>query len=229
MSSVLQAIVEDIADYLGTHPEFWESNPAVPVVALTTKDKISELTKQRAKLQVGCVVTLLNGTVTQPDANGPIFDALRFAVFVYENRAINTTGKSAEEILEHVLTILHHYQPQGFDTCLRCENFEEVPAENDGDLNHRIMVANFSLMTGLDLTAISTVATPTITVDGGSATIACATSGATIKYTTDGSTPTYTNGTTYTTPISVASGDVVKARGYKTAMRASAVATETVS
>ncbi len=228
MSSVLQAIVDDIADYLATHPEFWEA-PAVPVVALTAKEKISELAKQRAKLQVGCVVALLNGSVSQPDASGPIFQDLRFAVYVYENRAINTTNKPAEEIVEHVATILHHYQPQGFDSCLRCESFEEFPPENDADADKRLLAVYFSLMVGLDLTAVTTVATPVITVDGTTATLACATSGATIYYTTDGTTPTNTNGTAYTAPLTVASGDVIKARAYKTALRASAVATETVS
>lgn len=76
----------------------------------------------------------------------------------------------------------------------------------------------------------NTVATPTITPNGGTfttsttVTLACATSGASIRYTTDGSTPTATTGVLYSAPFVVNASKTVKALAYKSGMTNSAVA-----
>lgn len=67
------------------------------------------------------------------------------------------------------------------------------------------------------------VATPSIVLAGSSATITCATSGASIFYVTDGSTPT-SSSTLYTGPVTLTSGQTIKAIGIKSGLVDSAVA-----
>lgn len=55
-------------------------------------------------------------------------------------------------------------------------------------------------------------ATPTVTVSGGKATLACATQGAVMRFTTDGTDPRYSAAAqVYTAPVSVEAGTLVKA------------------
>lgn len=69
------------------------------------------------------------------------------------------------------------------------------------------------------------VKTPTITVDGNKATVACATGDAVIYYTTNGSDPRYsTDAKVYTAPVTLESGDELRAYAGKTGMFWSAVA-----
>ena len=70
------------------------------------------------------------------------------------------------------------------------------------------------------ITTTPTVATPTISPNGGSyqnsvqVTLACTTSGATIRYTTDGSTPT-SSSTVYGSPFTLTGSATVKAVGFE--------------
>ena len=85
----------------------------------------------------------------------------------------------------------------------------------------------------LTITTATPVAAPTFSPGGGTyssaqtVTIGTATSGATIRYTTDGSTPSETSGTMYSTPISVASTETLKAIAYKSGMLDSSVSSAT--
>jgi hypothetical protein len=78
--------------------------------------------------------------------------------------------------------------------------------------------------------APSTVATPTISPNGGNfngpiaATLATSTTGATIRYTTDGSTPT-ANSAVYVSTLTVSSSSTLKAQAFKSGMTDSAVTT----
>lgn len=79
---------------------------------------------------------------------------------------------------------------------------------------------------------VGTVATPVFDIPGGTYTsaqnvaITCATAGAEIRYTLDGAEPT-SSSTLYTGAISIASTKTLKAKGFKTGMNASAVASAT--
>lgn len=70
----------------------------------------------------------------------------------------------------------------------------------------------------------NTVATPTVSVVGGTytgaqtVTISCATSGATIRYTLDGSTPTASTGLVYTGPITIAANSPLTVAAFASGM-----------
>ena len=69
------------------------------------------------------------------------------------------------------------------------------------------------------------VATPTVSMSGASATVACSTSGASIMYTKDGSDPRYsTTAAAYTSAVTLAAGETIKAVATKSGMFRSDVA-----
>lgn len=74
----------------------------------------------------------------------------------------------------------------------------------------------------------STVATPTISISGTTATISCSTSGATIYYTLNGNTPT-TSSTQYSSPITLSGACTIKAIAVKSGMNNSSVASQSYS
>ena len=78
------------------------------------------------------------------------------------------------------------------------------------------------------VTPAQTVATPTISIIGTTATISCSTSGATIYYTTNGNTPT-TSSTQYSSPITLSGACTIKAIAVKSGMNNSSVASQSYS
>jgi hypothetical protein len=73
---------------------------------------------------------------------------------------------------------------------------------------------------------------PTITLEGLTCTLACATAAAAIYYTLDGETfPSglETEATLYAAPFTVEPGDIVRAAAYKTGLHGSGVAYQIVS
>lgn len=75
------------------------------------------------------------------------------------------------------------------------------------------------------VTPTQTVATPTIFINGATATISCSTSGATIYYTLNGNTPT-TSSTQYSSPITLSGACTIKAIAVKNGMNNSSVASQ---
>jgi hypothetical protein len=78
---------------------------------------------------------------------------------------------------------------------------------------------------GVGFTNIPQVATPTIAIDGGMITLACATGGACVCYSLDNSNPSPRNGLIYTQPVAVVPGRTVRARAFLEYWTTSAVAT----
>src|SRR5262249_36155616 len=87
-------------------------------------------------------------------------------------------------------------------------------------------------VTVADYSFLATVATPTITPNGGtfassqSVTLSCATSGATIYYTLDGTDPNVTS-PAYSTAITLTAGGVGKARAIKAGLSPSPIVSAT--
>jgi hypothetical protein len=94
-----------------------------------------------------------------------------------------------------------------------------------------VTYSSFSVATSFRLTYSPTALTPTFSLsDGANAsaqtvTIASATPGASIRYTTNGTAPTQTSGTLYSTAISVAADQSIKAIAYRTGWLDSVVGT----
>lgn len=85
-----------------------------------------------------------------------------------------------------------------------------------------------AINSGVSPTPTQTVATPTISINGSTATISCSTTGATIYYTLNGNTPT-TSSTQYSSPITLSGACTIKAIAVKSGMTNSSVASQSYS
>jgi hypothetical protein len=141
---------------------------------------------------VGLVLIVLMPKLLAQEANTPgAMYATRYSVQVIDWPAVRrqtTLGIqiTAETMAERVRQILH-FASFGRGQALFFDGMEPLPMADPNQISYAI---NFRKM-GAD-TAVSKVATPTITPNGGAVaeiTLACSTSGAAIYYSVDGSYP----------------------------------------
>lgn len=182
---------------------------------------LGALTVTGGKLGVCAVVMTARADVRNPNVPGPYLEEIGIAVHVEESVLINQsatgTQKPCSDIAEQVLAALHNWTPVGRGRPIQAApaGALTVGAPLIGD---RAYICSLRTAAGVSATALSTVATPTASPDGGetpaTVTLACATAGAAIFYTTDGSDPSPIAGTLYTAPVAVAAAATLKARAY---------------
>jgi hypothetical protein len=227
-TDLLQSLRDEAADFLATDPYFWEA-PPVPVLGRIDKQQFSELQvsintklKLAVTLQIGAAKPAPNGTAVP----GPFYDHVELEAHCFENRNLNDTAKTVERLSDIVAAVFQNYVPAVANGPLL---FQGNDAIQTGDPGKVLRIVRFRAKGGLSYNP-AVVATPIITNVALTVTITCATSGAAIYYTTDESIPTNSNGTLYTTPFEAAGdGVMIKARAYRSAMRASLVATLEIS
>ena len=172
--------------------------------------------------KIGAVIIAIMPEITNNGSESPALDltaVLSFQVItlrvVNDDTANNGSGKTAESLAMAVLTELHHY----FSALLRIAFYADdapvkpLQTQDDGTVSYLVQIsARFVI------DRRSKVATPDVSLSGATLTLTCATAGATIYYTTDGSYPGSANPTSieYTTPFTVADGDVIRAGAVKT-------------
>src|SRR5438093_692836 len=225
---LLQSLRDEVADFLATDTYFWEA-PTVPVLGRVDKQQFNELQlsiytklKLAVTVQIGAAKPAPNGTAVP----GPFYDYVELEAHCFENRNLNDTTKTVERLSDIVAAVLQNYVPAAANGPLLFQGNDAMPT---GDPGKVLRIVRFRAKGGLSYNP-AVVATPVIDNALLTVTITCATSGAAIYYTTDESIPTNTNGTLYTTPFDAAGdGVIIKARAYRSAMRASLVATHEVS
>lgn len=214
----IEAIIESDA---------WFSDVVVVVaergnLALEMARKEAVITSKSNKRGVAVIVLQLEGDDQRPNVPyGPL--ELRPALQIIENVELNNdasgTGKSARVVARKLRDVLKLHTPMGLAKNFTCD----VPFLTPLQLPEANLVGyqvNFVTQED-DLENITKVLTPTITPGSGAVpqtvTLACGTSGASIYYTTDGSHPWSGNAaaTLYTTPFTVSSAALVRARAFK--------------
>jgi len=209
MSSLFVALQQQIVARLEADPFF----EGISVLYEEKADFEFSINEAIAKLGMAVVVKLFGGQCGQKP--GPYFDKIDITVAVAENVTLNSTGKSALEVAENVMTLLHLWTPDAQSELIKCapQAFDNQAASDSLNL----VTCNFITSFGLQ-NAIPQVATPTISPSSGAVsqtvTLACATAGASIFYTTNGKTPTPRQGTLYTAPITISSACTLRVRAW---------------
>lgn len=157
--------------------------------------------------------------VPEPNVPGPRLQLVQ-TFTVLEHPTLNAgsqgTGISAEQIAIEVLQLFHHWIPYGVTQVFVGGPDAIVPDVSlDGLVAYTVTVSTFVALAKPDK-----VARPTISADGLTVTLACATSGASIVYSTDGSYPT----TAYAGPFTLPAAATVRAAASKPDMQQSDVA-----
>ncbi|MDB6064944.1 MAG: hypothetical protein JWR26_1152 [Pedosphaera sp.] len=218
MSSILSQLQQQCADRLQSDPLFAD----IRVLTERIADIESEIERALGPLnqqggRTGVVAILLTPTANVNFENlfGPFFDEIKIVVRVIENVPINqdaNTGTTipAAEVAEKVCNLLHHFQPGSANGPITAGK----PAIALGnDPNHLSYDCVFKTSGGLT-TVLPQAATPVITNNSGTISLACATAGAAMFYTLDGSNPAPRNGTLYTTPFTPSHGATLKVRAW---------------
>ena len=176
------------------------------------------MTARMSRVGAGILVEMPLLNVNKPNVEGPILE-VDIPILVMENPTVNMnakastagTMKSAEEIVQDVLDVLHHQRIDNLQL-VAAANAVQPANEYRGVVAYRVHIATMavSAQTRRPLP-------PTITVTAGEATMSCATAGAEIYFTLDGSYPGKVGQPTamlYNAPVPVNSGDVIRAASY---------------
>lgn len=138
--------------------------------------------------------------------------------------AVAGSGLFAEQIEQYLVDILHLLNIGGIGTLRVTGRFSSPAREYDGVNARRTRI----VMTPRQTAQTPRTAIVTVSVNGGLATLACATAGAAIYYTLDGSFPSNptaaidpvknvpinVNSRLYTAPFAVTAGQVIRAAAY---------------
>ncbi len=221
--SILYALQQEIADCLLADSFF----ASVPVLVEQPRDMGFELQAAIAAAGTWGVVMVPQAQVSSPNAPGPIFDPVEFAIRFRENAPVSA-GPGALDAAETALALLHLYRPPSVNEVLVAapEALRRVtePDVVTYEVRVRTQVAASY--------AIPQVATPALSVAGSGfplmVTLSCATAGAAMFYTLDGSAPVPRGATAvlYTGPFSVTTAVTLRARGWLAGYLASAETTE---
>lgn len=209
--SILYSIQQEIADRLAADPFF----AAIPVLVERPRDLSFELQASAASAGTWGVVLVPQAQVAAPNAPGPIFDPVEFAVRFRENTPV-AAGPGALEAAETALALLHLYKPPTVNEVLIAapEALRRVVEPNV--VTYEIRVRTLACAAY----AVPQVAVPVASSAGGvlpqSVSLGCTTAGAAIYYTLDGSAPVPRGAAAvlYSGPFTVEAAGTLRARAW---------------
>jgi hypothetical protein len=209
--SILYSVQQEIADRLAADPFF----AGIPVLVEVPRDLSFELQASVAAAGTWGVVMVPQAQVSAPNAPGPIFDPVEFAVRFRENTPV-ASGACALDAAETALALLHLYKPATVDEVLVAapEALRRVVEPN-------VVTYEIRVRTRVCATyAVPQVAMPSVSSAGTGSpqtvSLACATAGAAIFYTLDGSAPVPRGATAslYSAPFMVSTAGTLRVRAW---------------
>ena len=217
--SILYTIQREIADRLLADPFF----ATIPVLVEQPRDLSFELQASAAAAGTWGVVLVPQAQVTAPNAPGPIFDPVEFAVRFRANTPA-ATGAGSLEAAETALALLHLYKPTTVNEVLVAapEALRRVLEPNVVTYEIRVRTQACAAY------AVPQVAMPVATsvgqVSPQTVSLSCATAGAAMFYTLDGSAPVPRGPSAilYSAPFSVNGSCTVRVRAWLAGYLASA-------
>jgi hypothetical protein len=209
--SILTSIQQEIADRLLADPFF----ATIPVLVETPRDLGFELAAGVAAAGMWGVVQVPHAVVSAPNAPGPIFDPVEFAIRFRENVPVST-GPHALEVAETALALLHLYRPTTVNEviCAAPQALQRVVEPNvvAYEVRVRTQAGAGYAVPQLDAPVISCAgfASPQVV------TLSSDNAGAALFYTVDGSAPVPRGVTAslYTTPFTVSAPGMLRARAW---------------
>lgn len=215
----------------------------VPVILEDKGDVENEVLRRLGALagndeQTKCGICIILGTVNAvPDDNaelGPVLTMKHIArvienVPVNRNPDANGTGITYDDVVEKLVAATHgRFKPASGHSpfVIEAPGIQEI---DERFLPHVPLGPGkdvFFRCTGLLPTVVEPCATPTITVDDGEVSLACATPGAAIFYTLNGGKPNPRK-TLYTGPFTPPAGTKISARAWLAGYLASETTTTT--
>lgn len=221
----------DIAGRLSADDYFSD----VDVLALKPKDLLSELLNRLNRLGLSVVVDVVDIECEIRNISPAVQSTFTILVLVCENRLLNATGKTGEDVAEHALTLLNGYfaNPICNSPLYIAEPFGPQPIGNsDADRNKFIWPMYFKVV-GLITDNRTKVANVSISPISGAVpqtvTLSCPTAEASIYYTVDETYPHSgnTTATLYSAPITISQACVMRVCAHKTGYIASNTASAT--
>lgn len=218
MASFFHTLQQEIADRLADDPFFQD----IPVLWELKHDVANEVDRVTGTIGAGVIVVTPTASVENPNLPSPYYGDIGVVVQVYSDPVIASALPRAMEIAEVVSSLLHHWQPASIGAPLLADKPTIVPAQTDNPGTDGRDV-RFTCAGGKSFD-VPQVATPVITEDSGSVSIACATAGAVIFYRVDGRRPVPRTGTRYTGAFTPEAGSTVVAAAWFPGMLTSATA-----
>jgi hypothetical protein len=221
--SILSSLQQEIADRLTADPFF----ASVPVLAEVPRDLTFELQASIAAAGTWGVVLVPQAQVSLPNAPGPIFDPVEFAVRFRENTPVSA-GPAALDAAETALALLHLYRPPSVNEVLVA-----APEALRRVIEPNVVTYEVRVRTQVCVAyEIPQVATPVATVAGTAVpytvTLNCATAGAAMFYTLDGTAPSPRGATAalYHAPFTLAAAGTLRVKAWLAGYLASTEAQE---